>query len=243
MKYLVTPQFSDKLATLAPVALSLVAKTIAAVTKLSLQDLETTNLPSYIVPLGENIYMLNADGVRIMATTTQAGEDIAILFLDIIDYSGTGHGGEGPPRRDPRRNSRANPTLNHTINPIFNHSINPIFNHNVNPIFNHSINPVFNHAINPIFNPSINPRRNSLYDGPFVYDRSNNMTGFTVKASDVVVLLFTLDGKADGFGVRNSVDGYTLFTAENQWVGQLVPAPDDVLLKFGKDNQWTGILV
>jgi hypothetical protein len=144
---------------------------------------------------------------------------------------------------NPRFNHTINPRFNHTINPRFNHTINPRFNHTINPRFNHTLNPRFNHSLNPRFNHTLNPRYNSAFAGPYLYDLSRERTGYLIRATDTVLLRFTLEGEFQGVSIRTSAGGFTLFNSDNEWVGYWVPHGKGGFLQFDSDGEWAGFLV
>ena len=144
---------------------------------------------------------------------------------------------------NPKLNRLINPKLNRLINPKLNRLINPKLNRLINPKMNRLINPKLNRLINPKMNRLINPRLNSAYSGPSMYSDKLQQEGFMVRANDNVELIFDLNNEFTSICVKTAQNVFVLFDTNNEWIGFLVTANNEVRLKFNTDNEWTGIAV
>ena len=263
MKYLVTPEFTAKVAALSQDDRS---RVIAIITKIEAAvDLESLSDSQSI--LGDAMHVFRNSAVRVFASTVETGAEKSLLLLDVVS-EGAGGGGAYSASRDPMTNTRLNPNYNTKINPnynvqlnpaynprinpaynaqlnpAYNAQLNPAYNAQLNPAYNAKLNPAYNRSINPAYNRSINPSYNRTYGGPFLYNTSLSRVAYAVRVDDKVMILFDMKGKRIGQAARNPVDGYTTYDENNRWSGHLVPTGEsDVYLQFDTQNRWLGLMI
>jgi hypothetical protein len=266
MRYVVSPQFSTKLAALNPADVQHVSAFLHAVDSREKKELLTQLSPG-VTLLGQEVYAWRSQRTTLYFTFGTDTDGEYLLLLDVTTEQKAEASRYLFAAKDPRNNSALNPNLNSSINPRlnsslnprFNSSINPKFNSSINPQFNSSINPKFNSSINPQFNSSINPRFNSSFNpkfnssinprvnwafgGPYLYNIDLAQVGYVVKANNDVELLFDLLGNHIGELVKASEKVRVQFNAESDWNGYLVDANDDVALRYGTNGDWIGLCV
>lgn len=268
MRYLVTPEFNNKLSSLAPEGLA----TISAIVKF----IENNDKDSIIAgtsnfdirSLGEEIYAIKYDNHRVYVSfgTDEKGE--YLLLLDVAletttakpyqDFFTTKNPRSNrlldpnsnqliDPRRnmmvDPRRNMMIDPHRNMLIDPRRNMMIDPRRNMMIDPRRNMMIDPRRNMMIDPRRNMMIDPRRNRYYDGPHVYTTNLEQIGFVVRANESVMLIFDMSARFIEFSVKTEQGNMNIFDTDNNWIGFLVPTERKVYLKFNTNNEWIGLIV
>lgn len=67
----------------------------------------------------------------------------------------------------------------------------------------------------------LDPRRNTAWDGPYLYDLSNRPEGYVVRANDDVALLFDTSGKLTGSLIAAGETNYNLFDRHGKWMAFL----------------------
>ena len=103
---------------------------------------------------------------------------------------------------------------------IVNTNRNPAFSGIVNPSFNSSINPNFNSSINPLYNTLINPNYSANFNGFYLWQwNSSALTGFVVRASNQVLLIYNLGVQWCSFGVVVSPGTVIQFDLNGNWIG------------------------
>jgi hypothetical protein len=270
MKYLATPEFSQKLRVLAsdPATHNWITSLVSAIEAAPDRSAILHSGKVNAQLLDKDVAVARAGGARVFFSFVKPPNgDESVLLLDVAATS-PGFVKAAPLLRDPRRNASINPTSNNLLNPNFNRQLNPNFNRQLNPNFNRQLNPNFNRQLNPNFNRVLNPNFNRVlnpnfnrvlnpnfnrvlnpnfnraYQGPFLYSLNLEPEGYFVRASDSVELLFDNSGGFSGLAVANSrPGGRTLFDDKNEWIGYLVPAKNGVALRFTPEAKWTGFSV
>ncbi|PSL94850.1 hypothetical protein [Pseudomonas sp. R9.37] len=268
MKVLVSPDFSQKLATLSKDALGKLSAFVS--------EAENTDMTAFISSENYNIAILeedvysakfDTDAGRIFFTIGTDWGDEFLLLLDVASMSqpakATTFFASNNPRTNnaynpklnptinprlnslinPKTNSSINPKLNSTLNPKLNSAINPKLNSALNYKLNSAINPRLNSAINPRLNSSLNPRINKSYGGPYLYDVELRQLAYVVRVSDKVDILFEAAGDFCGLIISASDNVKIEFDKENSWAGFYVKANEKVWLRFSLNNEWEGLLV
>jgi hypothetical protein len=234
MRFLVSPEFSAKLAALSASDIQHVANFLEAVGVADEdQLLEGKTFPVSL--LEEGVYVSRLGKSRIYFTFGTETEGEYVLLLDATT--------EQPTMASQQLFATRNPRTNSSLNPKLNSSINPQFNASLNPKSNASINPQFNASLNPKFNASINPRMNRAFGGPYCYSTDLAQEAYIVRANDNIELVFNLLGEHVGQLVRVNEQIKVQFTANNDWVGYFVRANEYVLLRFSVDGNWIGLVV
>jgi len=257
VRYLVSPEFSRKLAALGPVDIRSVSAFLQSIDTYSKTELlEGTR--GTVSPLGEGVYVARVGKARVYLTFGNDADGEYALLLDVTTEQARSaspdfFASKNPktnaalnprmnPEINPRTNANLNPRLNANINPRFNANINPRFNASINPRFNASINPRFNASLNPAFNSSINPRTNWAFGGPYLYNSNLQQEAYLVRANEDTELMFDLGGNHVGELVRVDDDVRVQFNADNEWQGYVVRANNDVSLRYNMDGEWIGII-
>lgn len=265
MRYLATPKFVQALKA-APVQMGVrtsVQRLLDQIERSDRNELQKSQ-GALLAGADEGVFVLRADSARLFYSIGNDQQGDYALLLDLAVASHTSYGLPGrsvliDPTKNPTYNTAINPTYNTQLNPIYNTSINPTYNtrlnpiHNpsLNPVYNTRINPTYNTAINPTFNTSLNPRYNTTlnpkfnpsYDGPYIFDKALHRTGYVVRATEAVLLLFDEEGTFTGIGVHNEVDGFTVFDDKNKWTEYWVPDRQGGFLRFSTSAAWVGIVV
>lgn len=267
MKYHVTPAFSKNLVTVHPRSIEKIGALVKIIENAKSENL-LKDLSEFAVRLTEgDILVAVAGTARVFFTFGGEGDAKYLLLLDVIESEpasvATIATGRRSPitdsklnpnintrlnpyvnsRLNPFVNSQINPFVNSSLNPFVNSSLNPFVNSTLNPFVNSSLNPYVNSRLNPFVNTAINPHFNRNYEGPYLYDLGLRETGYVVKGSDTVILIFNGQNERTGLGAKNAIDGYTLFDASNNWTGQLIPDGQGGYLQYDKNSKWIGIVV
>ncbi|MBD9573432.1 hypothetical protein [Ensifer sp. ENS08] len=265
MRYIVTPDFSKTVIS-TPEAIPTVGNFIRLVEGSTKDELLSHRHVSVVAD--GVLYTFQEDGTKIFFSfgTDDSGE--YLLAADLVALTPASPLQNPSPRaRDPQRDRSVNPNHNFQINPKHNIKLNPKYNTQLNPKYNVQINPKYNTQINPRYNsrinyklnPSINPRlnpsidpqrnwsinpsRNKALPGPFIYDLRAKQEGFTVKASDSVVLIFSMSAVLRRIAVENGIGGYVVFDLDNVWREHWVRHPSEGYLCFSEMNEWVGFVV
>jgi len=264
MRYIVTPEFSQKVVS--------AAQSIRAVGDflnfVEGADKERIVADRAITMVAVDVlYTYERDGVKIFFSfgNDKNGEYLLAVDIVLIDPNSNVMGSQ-PRLKDPNTDSSINPLRNGQLNPNFNGQLNPKFNGTINPIFNGRLNPKFNGAINPKFNGAIsyrfngainprfnsavnpktnwaiNPLKNKVLTGPFLYDLKSQRDGFGVKPNDQVMLLFSLSAEFVGVAVSSDIGGYVVFDLNDNWIGHWVSHPAEGYLRFDTNNEWIGFV-
>jgi hypothetical protein len=270
MRYIVTPQFSQKLATLPSSAFPKVKSALSRIGDLT-KDQLITDPAVFTLAAGTGLFAYRADDVRLFLTF---GTDASGEYVLVADVAGSeslepsnlnrvvGFSPRNPKTNgllnpkinglinpnfngqiNPNFNGQINPNFNGQINPNFNGQINPNFNGQINPNFNGQINPNFNSSLNPRFNWSIDPRRSSGLNTLFVYDLKANPTGFVVRANDQFMLIFDDNSEWKQFAVAHPNDGFVVFDRSGIWTEHWESNHHDGYNRFGLDNSWIGFAI
>lgn len=229
MKLLVTPGFTEKLASIPKEGLAAISLIVSFVKEAEKNTLADGAKGFEVRQLSSEIWSIRAGNYRAYGSigTDEEGEYFLLLDISVEDV-GTSTQSSFFAAKDPRTNP----------------SLNPHKNMAIDPRRNMAIDPRRNMMIDPNRNMMIDPRRNRSYGGPFVYDQRLNQEGFVVRANDEVSLVFESQrAKFTGFIVQNGSNGANMFDPTGRWIGFFVSAGDDVLLKFDPSGQWTGLVV
>jgi hypothetical protein len=269
MKLLVTPGFTEKLASIPKEGLAEISSIVSFVKEAEKNTLVDGAKGFEVRQLSSEIWSIRAGNYRAYGSigTDEEGEYFLLLDISVeavrTSTQSSFFAAKDPrtnpslnpnqnmaidPRRnmmiDPRRNMMIDPNRNMMIDPRRNMMIDPNRNMLIDPRRNMMIDPNRNMMIDPNRNMMIDPRRNRSYGGPFVYDQHLNQEGFVVRANDEVSLVFESQrAKFTGFIVQKDGNGANMFDPTGRWIGFLVSAGDDVLLRFDPAGQWTGLVV
>ncbi|PND26783.1 hypothetical protein [Sinorhizobium sp. M4_45] len=262
MRYLVTPSFSEKVTRSSPRVLAAVGVALKAVETATRDQLVASTEPLLESDVG--IYVLKGSEFQILLSFGTDAEGEYALLVDLIVQGG------GPlrplpsrdpnqnmmidPRRnvmidpnrnmmiDPNRNMMIDPRRNMMIDPRRNMMIDPRRNMMIDPNRNMMIDPRRNYLIDPKRNWLIDPRRNTVWDGPYLFDLRGAVSGFLVRASDKVAILF--DEHANFIGpVVPAGDNYNVFDKAGIWTGFLVPNGVEGFNRFDVSGRWSGFVV
>jgi len=244
MRFLVTPDFNEKLALLNlddMAAILEITKFVDGTEKDRLYE----GAPGIEVrPLGDDIITIRRGEIRAYVSLSTDEEGEHLLLLDIsVERSHADIGANFFATKDPRTNRKINPNQNTMINPRHNMRVDPKRNFTIDPNRNFTIDPRRNFTIDPNRNVTIDPRRNSYYGGPYVYSTELSQEGFVVRANDKVSLIFDISAKFVKFIVENKKSGANIFNTSGRWVEFLVDTDDDVRLRFDTSGEWIGIIV
>ena len=237
MKLLVTPGFTEKLASIPKEGLAEISSIVSFVKEAERNTLVDGAKGFEVRQLSSEIWSIRAGNYRAYGSIGTDEEGEYFLLLDIsVEAVRTCTQSSFFAAKDPRTNPSLNPNQNMAIDPRRNMMIDP--NRNM------MIDPNRNMMIDPNRNMMIDPRRNRSYGGPFVYDQHLNQEGFVVRANDEISLVFESQrAKFTGFIVQKDGNGANMFDPTGRWIGFLVSAGDDVLLRFDPSGQWTGLVV
>ena len=237
MKLLVTPGFTEKLASIPKEGLAEISSIVSFVKEAERNTLVDGAKGFEVRQLSSEIWSIRAGNYRAYGSIGTDEEGEYFLLLDIsVEAVRTSTQSSFFAAKDPRTNPSLNPNQNMAIDPRRNMMIDP--NRNM------MIDPNRNMMIDPNRNMMIDPRRNRSYGGPFVYDQHLNQEGFVVRANDEISLVFESQrAKFTGFIVQKDGNGANMFDPTGRWIGFLVSAGDDVLLRFDPSGQWTGLVV
>lgn len=266
MRYVVSPEFTAKLAALSAPDIQRVALFLADVSAAEGPEVLRAR-PSQINQLADGVAVARLGRVRVYFSLGSDKDGEYLLLLDATVQRAAFEPSQffatknprldaalnpalnaqiNPqlnPQLNPTFNPSINPTFNSSLNPTFNTTINPVFNANINPTFNSVINPLFNSSLNPKFNSSINPKMNPAFGGPYLYDLKLQTEGYTVRVNDDVELVFDCDGEHCGQFVRANENVRVHFNKANKWEGFVVRANDDVSLRFQVAGVWAGTVI
>ncbi|MBK7646968.1 MAG: hypothetical protein IPJ12_07395 [Betaproteobacteria bacterium] len=269
MKLLLTPGFTEKLASLQKEDLAAIYSIVQLVQETEKSKLESGADGIEFRQLSDDIWSMRVGNSRVYGSFASDDDGEYCLLLDISIEANRSttpsnfFAAKDPrknsslnpntnmtidPRRnmtiDPRRNMTIDPNRNMTIDPRRNMTIDPRRNMTIDPNRNMTIDPRRNMMIDPNRNMMIDPRRNISYGGPFVYDQQLIQEGFVVRANDKVSLIFdSRAAKFSCFVVSHIANGANIFDPTGQWIGFLVSANNDVSLRFDTSGNWTGLIV
>ncbi|AFL73267.1 hypothetical protein [Thiocystis violascens] len=268
MKFLVTPDFNEKLASLATEGLVAIAGIASYIKNTSRENLIRDRSEIEVRTLSSEILVLKNGNYSVFASFDGGSDEEYLILLDIVEEAQSVSSRSGfiatkdprknptldpnrnmtiDPRRnmtiDPRRNMTIDPNRNMTIDPRRNMTIDPRRNMTIDPNRNMTIDPRRNMTIDPNRNMTIDPRRNRYYGGPYLYDVNLNQEGFVVRANEEISLIFDSSARFTSYLVSNGKEGKNIFDVSGKWIGFVIPAKDDVLLKFDTSGQWMGIIV
>jgi len=268
MRYLVTPEFNNKLTSLSQEGLSVISSITNFVRSRDKNSILVGSKEHDVRLLGKEIYTIKTNDYRVYVSFGSDQDGEYMLFLDIAVETAKStsyrqfFAVKNPvsnflldpnrnqsidPRRnmtiDPNRNMMIDPHRNMMIDPRRNMMIDPNRNMMIDPHRNMMIDPRRNMMIDPNRNMMINPRRNTYYGGPYVYTTNLQQIGFLVSSNEKVTLIFDMTARFIGFGVKTEQGNVNLFNTNNEWIGFLVTANDEVRLRFDLHNNWTGIIV
>jgi len=270
MRYLVSPEFSEKVVLLTPASISEIA--------IALKQMESSTLPELIsrgsvssLSSPASLFVMRQAGTRIFFSIGHDSHGEYALLVDVAvraDHDGVSShsdfSGLIRPHRDPKTHGRLNPKTNGQINPKFNGKINPKINGKINPKFNGKISPKFNGQINPKFNGrinpkfngqinprlngrinpkinwSINPKGNAVLSSLIIYNIDLTQAGYTVSANDTVLLQFDLKDEWVNFLVAHSMTGFVQFNPDGEWTGHWESNGQDGYNIFDLNNEWVG---
>ena len=268
MRFLVTPDFNEKLALLNVDDLAAILEITKFVDGTEKDRLYEGAPGIEVRSLGDDILTIRRGEIRayVSLSTDEDGEHL--LLLDIsVERSHADIGVNFFATKDPRTNSKVNPNQNTMINPRHNMlvdpkrnitidpnrnitidprrniTIDPNRNITIDPNRNITIDPRRNITIDPNRNITIDPRRNSYYGGPYVYSTELSQEGFVVRANDKVSLIFDISARFVQFIVENKKSGANIFNTSGRWVEFLVDTDADVRLRFDTSGEWLGIIV
>lgn len=270
MRFLVTPTFTEKMASIPSDGISDISHFINLINKAEKSDLINGSYGLDVRVLDSDILTIRRKKYRIYASIGSDEEGEYILLLDIALEGGESVSRSSffatkdprtnymldpnrnmaiDPRRnmtiDPRRNMTIDPNRNMTIDPRRNMTIDPRRNMTIDPNRNMTIDPRRNMTIDPNRNMTIDPRRNRSYGGPYLYSQGLEQEGFIVRANDQISLIFDQSAHFTGFIIfcKNESENGNIFDLSGSWVGFVVPTQSEVLLKFDTSGQWKGIIV
>ncbi|WP_236207693.1 hypothetical protein [Pseudomonas tohonis] len=267
MKFLVSPDFTNKLASLDKQAIHIISEIIQEIRISDKNSLLNNQTNLAIKPLSQDIYLIESGDYKIYGTLGVDEESDYLLLLDIayearhakisdnfISARNPAQNANINPRSnpavdhqrnlmiDPSRNMMIDPNRNMMIDPRRNMLIDPSRNMMVDPRRNMMIDPNRNMMIDPRRNMMIDPRRNTLYGGPFIYDERLIQTDFIVKANEKIDLIFSKDVKYKGFSVATEGGNKNIFTPQNKYIEFWVPTSQDTYNRFDLRLRWLGIV-
>ena len=254
MRYLVTPNFSKKIADQSNDTIALISAFIKKIEASDKNDILTQGIDGVFPQLITSdilVFKFKAQNLKIYATFGRYSEGDYLLLLDFTIQRKAPSSYKALSFKNPRTNNLYNPRLNSTINPHLNSTINPRLNSTINPHLNSTINPRLNSminyrlnsTINPRLNSAINPRLNAAFSGPFIYSQDLNQEGFIVRANADVELIFDNILEFKGLAIRANKNVSVLFNEDNDWIGHLVSANEEVRLRYDQNNDWIGIII
>lgn len=268
MRFLVSPEFTQKMASIDENGISAISKIINYIKENEKAVLITDNKHFQPRPLSNDIFLFDAGDHKIYVSFGQDPEGDYVILLDLAaesnkpiqnkDFFTTKNPKTNSsinplknsaidPRRnmmiDPRRNMMVDPRRNMMIDPRRNMMIDPRRNMMIDPRRNMMIDPRRNMMIDPRRNMMIDPRRNSSYGGPFLYDTNLNQVGFIVRADDKVHLIFNKDSTFEGIAVSTDQGNKNIFNKNNEYIGFWVPANKDIYNRFDLNGSWLGIAI
>src|SRR5690554_1498035 len=270
MRFLVTPTFTEKMASIPSDGISDISHVLNLIKEVDKNDLINGSCGLEVRVLDSDILIIRRKKYRIYASIGSDENGEYILLLDVVF-----DGGESLSQsrffatKDPRTNSMLDPNRNMTIDPRRNMTIDPNRNMTIDPNRNMAIDPRRNMTndprrnmtidpnrnmtidprrimtIDPNRNMTIDPRRNRFYGGPYLYSQALEQEGFIVRANDQISLIFDQSVRFKNFIVycKNGSKNGNVFDLSGSWVGFVVPTQSDVLLRFDTAGQWKGIIV
>ncbi len=268
MRFLVTPEFNEKISPLSADGLASISSIVNFITSTDKDSLSQGISSIEVRPLSDEIIIIKHMAYRVYASFGTDEEGEYLLLMDVSleasqPSSQRGFFATKDPRRnmsfdpnrnmsidprrnmsiDPRSNMSIDPNRNMSIDPRRNMSIDPRRNMSIDPNRNMSIDPRRNMSIDPNRNMSIDPRRNRYYGGPYIYNLRLEQTGFLVHANENISLIFDTSAQFTSYIVATSNNNLNIFDLSGAWVGFLVSTDNDVLLHFDTTGQWLGIIV
>jgi hypothetical protein len=268
MKFLVTPEFSEKLTSLGVDGLFPISAIVNYIKETDRDSLSGGAPGIEVRPLGNDILTIKRGTYRVYVSFASDADGEYLLLLDFAleapqatarsGFFATKDPRKNPsidpnrnmtidPRRnmtiDPNRNMTIDPNRNTTIDPRRNMTIDPNRNMTIDPNRNMTIDPRRNMTIDPNRNMTIDPRRNRYYGGPYIYNVGLEQEGFVIRANEKVSLIFDTSARFTSFIVSTGSEVANVFDLSGRWIGFLVQAQNDVLLRFDTTGQWLGIIV
>ena len=104
MKFLVTPEFSEKLGAIGNPARQYVLNAISQISALSAANFTRGNFGDKIRSLGDDIYSIQDNDIRIIASSVKSEGEDAFLLIDLIELNPAKSTPSVYSRRDPRKN-------------------------------------------------------------------------------------------------------------------------------------------
>ena len=81
---------------------------------------------------------------------------------------------------------------------------------------------------------------NPGFGGPYIYDKQLSRTGYAVKATENIDLLFDLEGEPIGQLAKIDEKLKARFDGKRAWNGYVVRANEDVSLTYNQSGQLDG---
>ncbi|SFG69586.1 hypothetical protein SAMN04488020_103217 [Palleronia marisminoris] len=259
MRYVATPEFSEKVSTLDSEELQSLASVLERLKDGSRSALEKelTSLSG----LEGNLHVIKQGDLRVFLSfgSNKDGEYALLVDLAVRQNSRTGHSAAGfravspnlDPRKnrminprqnsiiDPKRNMMIDPNRNMIIDPRRNTMIDPRRNMMIDPNRNMMIDPLRNSMLDPNKNSLINPARNSAWNGAFLYNLDARPEGFFVRAGEKVSLQFDPDANFVGFCVPAG-DNFNMFNPNGRWVAFFAKSGANGYNQFDTSCNWIG---
>ena len=268
MRFLVAPEFTNKLASLTKEEIHGISKIVNHIKESEKTQIITKNNHFNPRQLTNEIFIFDANEYKIYASFGSDNEGEYVLLLDIAaennkqvpnkDFFSTNDPRTNPninpdrnpnidPRRnmmiDPHRNMMIDPQRNMMIDPRRNMMIDPNRNMMIDPRRNMMIDPRRNMMIDPNRNTLIDPRRNRSYGGPFLYDTKLNQIGFLVRANEQVSLIFNKESIFEGISVSTPQGNRNTFNQHNIYTEFWAPTSTDLLNRFDLNGNWIGVVI
>lgn len=264
MRSLVTPTFSEKATSAGAAVLEAAGKALSRIEVMTKEELLSS--AELVLDGTPSIYALKDKNYRVLFTFGTDDQGEYALLADLVVHGG-GEGlrplGANNPRTnmlvdpsrnmmidptrnmmiDPRRNMMVDPHRNMMIDPRRNMMIDPKRNMMLDVRRNMMIDPARNFSIDPKRNWQINPTQNSVWDGPLLFDLQNNASGFVVRATEQVALLFNQRSEFVSAIIRANDKNWNLFDRDGSWTGFLVHNGAEGFNQFDVQNRWIGFLV
>ncbi|MDA3895279.1 MAG: hypothetical protein PF482_03910 [Desulfobacteraceae bacterium] len=220
MRFIVTPEFSEKVSSLSRDGISAISTIANFISETDRNSLTQGNRGIEVRSLTGDIVVINYSPYRLFASFGSDSEGEYLLLMDVsIEASQVSTIGGFFATKDPRRNQMFDPNRNMTIDPRRNMTIDP--NRNM----------------------TIDPRRNRYYGGPYIYNTQLKQVGFLVRANENVSLIFDMSARFISYIVSTGSGNLNIFDISGAWIGFLVPTQNEVLLHFDAAARWIGIII
>ncbi|KZK91907.1 hypothetical protein PsAD46_01435 [Pseudovibrio sp. Ad46] len=267
MKIVATPSFSEKIAAIGPNSFPYLSSAFAFLEKNDRTQLEKHLV--LLTGKEEGVYVLVHHGLRIFLSFGHDKDGEYVLLADLafsdssqpsyLSSNGQAMSPTEDPRRninidpnrnmtidprrnmtiDPNRNMTIDPNRNMTIDPRRNMTIDPNRNMTIDPNRNMMIDPRRNRMLNPKANTFINPNMNSVWSGTYLYSIDGLPTGYFVRASEKVALLFNHSADFVGFSVPAN-SNFNLFNPNGEWVAFFARTDQGGFNQFDTSCRWMG---